>query len=1253
MAGSTLNSSGTYSLLLSKYNGSGVLQWSSTFTVNTAGDVYAGAIIPDLSGNIFITGAAYNGSTNGYDLYVTKFNASGTKLWHQLYNGAGNSYDGGTAIAYDVTNNYVYVTGGASQSATNIDVVTICYNSSGTAQWTQTWNNASLYDFGGGVLVRSGNKIRVTGFTQVNATTWEYVTLQYRATDGLLNVATTTSVGGTVIDQINATAFDTLGNVYITGAMGTSSLDIKTVKLNAQMAIAWTVTYNGSAGQNDVGRGIVVDAVGNVYVAGYTTTASGRDAVLIKYSSSGIATWVQTYDGGSGDDEFADLAITADASIFVGGYTTQQSKDFYAAFYSTAGVRKWSDSQNGLANRDDKIQQVVPDGFGNFIVSGSSQTKDGQEVMNTKYVFHSLVIPDDEAVVAPFVAQHGQKVDTDGDPVDSLRYYNESMYPSVYLFDDKVSYVFAHIDTSASTTDTMARVDLSFYVGGSPSDRTPPLGALDKRDAFYNYYLGHIPEGRERVPLQDKVLAPDIYPGIDAIYGQGEDGLFIHLVCQPGSDPDNIVLQWMGATGISVPGDSNVIVQTLLEDLVLPRATASVISSSGVETSLSWYPAYKEAGSGQVAIDIGAYDESKTLVIKIGRGKDGDSDCNTYWSTYFGHNSNDAALGSDVDDAGFMYFTGRTQSALFPTTPGLNLMFAGSTDVFATRFRQLDIFDWGTFYGGNEVNTEVGYAIKWGGASNNNVYFAGRTSATDFPLLAESGYFNNTIKSVANGMKSRGFMVKLNAQDGSSRWSTFFGDAQKNNDAVTALMVTAEGNVVVGGYSFEFFNTSTAFPFFPSSSPSSSPHVQTSGGMFLAEFDSDNNQVWATRLGNGDFAAGTPNQVADISERAGEIYITGTMFGDASTDFIPTGPNSRPFNTFGSDAFIIRFSQARAILWSTYLGGNGNEYANSIVCRPNGGFYITGTTLSDVFPVQAVGDASDISLNDLSFGGAQFTKDIYVCRFSDEEGSSCLLRWARYLGGPGSDVQGNVDLPPGDARGTGNAAIFNGSELIVTGGAEADFEPILKSSSSCPYYYDVVDRGLNSNGLDALITVFNADNKITFSTYWGGASAGAYDTDFGNAIATGTSSNGAFLLLGGYTRSKSGVGSQTIPVCYENDPDYYEPNLVGGFDAFISKIYYGSCTSTTIDVVEQMELSQRLDIWPNPVNDLLQIRLHDNGLDGLALFDATGKDVTGLIKITNTSVESSQAEIGRLLPGLYWLRVRSGTTVLSGKFIKI
>jgi hypothetical protein len=274
-------------LQLTKLLSNGSQSWQTQFTVNTGGDVYVAAIALDGSGNILITGSAYNGSTNNYDLFLVKFNSSGVKQWHVLYNGSGNSYDSGAALVCG-SSNEIYVTGATWSSATYIDVVTLAYNSSGSVIWSQTFNNASLTDVGGTIAV-SGSEVLVTGFTQTSATNWEFLGINYQKSNGTLNGSKITNSGGSTIDRVTSAAIDASGNIYITGSLGGSGtgLNVKTVKLSPTLNILWTATWNGAANQDDTGRRIAVDGSGNVFITGYTTVSGKRDALLLKYSSSG------------------------------------------------------------------------------------------------------------------------------------------------------------------------------------------------------------------------------------------------------------------------------------------------------------------------------------------------------------------------------------------------------------------------------------------------------------------------------------------------------------------------------------------------------------------------------------------------------------------------------------------------------------------------------------------------------------------------------------------------------------------------------------------------------------------------------------------------------------------------------------------------------------------------------------------------------------------------------------------------------
>jgi len=119
-----------------------------------------------------------------------------------------------------------------------------------------------------------------------------------------------------------------------------------------------------------------------------------------------------------------------------------------------------------------------------------------------------------------------------------------------YLSDDAVSFAFAHIDTSATTSDTIVRLDLGF--SGTLLARTDAAVGLERQAWFHNCYHPHIPKGRERTPLENKVLFPNLYEHTDAIFGQGTEGFFIRFVHQPGSDPDDLEMEFTGATALSV-----------------------------------------------------------------------------------------------------------------------------------------------------------------------------------------------------------------------------------------------------------------------------------------------------------------------------------------------------------------------------------------------------------------------------------------------------------------------------------------------------------------------------------------------------------------------------------------------------------------------------------------------------------------------------------------------------------------------------
>jgi hypothetical protein len=177
-----------------------------------------------------------------------------------------------------------------------------------------------------------------------------------------------------------------------------------------------------------------------------------------------------------------------------------------------------------------------------------------------------------------------------------------------------------------------------------------------------------------------------------------------------------------------------------------------------------------------------------------------------------------------------------------------------------------------------------------------------------------------------------------------------------------------------------------------------------------------------------------------------------------------------------------------ALVWSSYLGGSGYEWAYSAAHEPSGEVTVVGETPSSDFPVTP--GVFDPSYN----GTAQPTTDVFVSRF---DATGTALVWSTYLGGSGGDKPYAV---VGSGAGT----------VIVVGNA---------SSSNFPTTAGVWDRTLGGSS-DVFVTRLNATGSaLLWSTYLGGGSGdvgndGAVAAD-GSVVVTGVTSSSDFPVTPG------------------------------------------------------------------------------------------------------------------------------------------
>jgi hypothetical protein len=245
-----------------------------------------------------------NCTTNHVNQFaILKYNSSGTRQWTVVINSA---YSKGHGIVADTSGN-TFITGSAKSTFNSVsvtgekDLFLTKYNTSGTHQWSKLLGSTSD-DVGNGIVMDSSGNLYITGYTEGildgGATSGERDLLITKY-DSSGNNSWAKQIGNTRSEG-RSIALDSSGNAYVAGYTygdfdGNSNIggaDIVVVKYNSSGTKQWSYQYGTSS--DDFGEGIVVDSTGNLYVTGYTSgnfygnvNAGSSDVFLMKLSSSG------------------------------------------------------------------------------------------------------------------------------------------------------------------------------------------------------------------------------------------------------------------------------------------------------------------------------------------------------------------------------------------------------------------------------------------------------------------------------------------------------------------------------------------------------------------------------------------------------------------------------------------------------------------------------------------------------------------------------------------------------------------------------------------------------------------------------------------------------------------------------------------------------------------------------------------------------------------------------------------------------
>src|SRR4030067_3515558 len=277
-------------------------------------------------------------------LFILTVTSSGQgvyEAWVASYNGPGNYDDYASALAIDASGN-VYVTG-RTWSGTSFDYATIKYDSNGDSLWGRHYNGPpDYYDYASALAVAlavdaSGN-VHVTG-TSWNGLSYDYATIKYDSNGDSLWVRRYKGPGGNYGEAAPALAVDASGNVYVTGSSYCcgpgGSFNYTTIKYNSNGNLLWERHYNGPGNDYpdniDIASALAVDASGNVYVTGRSYgSGTNYDYVTIKYAPNGDSLWVRRYNGpGNNFDEAIALAVDDSGNVYVTGQSGGGASNSY------------------------------------------------------------------------------------------------------------------------------------------------------------------------------------------------------------------------------------------------------------------------------------------------------------------------------------------------------------------------------------------------------------------------------------------------------------------------------------------------------------------------------------------------------------------------------------------------------------------------------------------------------------------------------------------------------------------------------------------------------------------------------------------------------------------------------------------------------------------------------------------------------------------------------------------------------------
>ncbi|MBN2543226.1 hypothetical protein JXI42_10210 [bacterium] len=353
----------------------GTMAWRKTvpFAVAVGGpdNDYVKSVIQTYDGGYAVVGYTVSYGEGEDDLFLLKFSSAGLFEWSRVVGGI--SYEWGYSLIQ--TSDSGFIVGGVTKTGIpDFDVFLIKFNSTGTVEWSKRLGGEDDDACVSVIQTSDGGFVAAGGTFSYGAGSADLFIMKFDSY-GILEWSKV--VGGTDGDYMHSFIRTSDGGFAAAGrteGYGADWLDIFLMKLDSSGAVEWFKTVGGAS--FDIGESVIQTSDGGYAVVGYTWSygEGGYDLFLLKFSSAGLFEWSRVVGGISNERGYS-LIQTSEGGFLVAGETSsygEGSNDFFLVKCSSIGTVEWSKTIGGL--HDDNCISLIRTSDDGFVAAGQTES---------------------------------------------------------------------------------------------------------------------------------------------------------------------------------------------------------------------------------------------------------------------------------------------------------------------------------------------------------------------------------------------------------------------------------------------------------------------------------------------------------------------------------------------------------------------------------------------------------------------------------------------------------------------------------------------------------------------------------------------------------------------------------------------------------------------------------------------------------------------------------------------------------------